>query len=56
MLGALASALPDLAPRLLERLLACTVVRPNATLLPSECINSTTGVGVGGLACSIYSI
>ncbi|PNW73920.1 hypothetical protein CHLRE_13g578100v5 [Chlamydomonas reinhardtii] len=35
VLGALAAALPDLAPRLLERLLQCTVVKAPAAVLPT---------------------
>ncbi|KXZ49324.1 hypothetical protein GPECTOR_22g918 [Gonium pectorale] len=35
VLGALAAAVPELAPRLLERLLQCTVVRPASAMLPT---------------------
>ncbi|GFR52152.1 hypothetical protein Agub_g14667, partial [Astrephomene gubernaculifera] len=35
VLGALAAALPEGAPRLLERLLQCTVVRPQGAVLPT---------------------
>lgn len=36
VLGTLAAALPDMAARLLERLLQCTIVRPAAAMMPSE--------------------
>ncbi|GIL51286.1 hypothetical protein Vafri_7316 [Volvox africanus] len=35
VLGALAAALPDMAPRLLDRLLQCTIVKPPSAVLPT---------------------